>query len=50
MKIPQVEIGKREIEDVPLVESAPRYTATDADESDQSLLGETPKGDEGQSK
>jgi DNA recombination protein RmuC len=27
-----VEIGKREIEDVPRVESAPRYTAADADE------------------
>ncbi|QFT77127.1 DNA recombination protein RmuC [Erythrobacter sp. THAF29] len=29
-----IEIGKREIEDVPLVESAPRYTAQDADEVD----------------
>lgn len=27
-----VDIGKREIEDVPLVESAPRYNAADADE------------------
>jgi len=26
-----IEIGKREIEDVPLVESAPRYTGTDGD-------------------
>ena len=28
-----IEIGKREIEEVPLVESAPRYTASDADAS-----------------
>ena len=28
-----IEIGKREIEDVPLVESAPRYTGSDADET-----------------
>jgi DNA recombination protein RmuC len=27
-----IEIGKREIEDVPLVESAPRYTGTEAEE------------------
>jgi DNA recombination protein RmuC len=27
-----VEIGKREIEDVPLVESAPRYTGGDVEE------------------
>lgn len=27
-----IEIGKREIEDVPLVESAPRYTGSDVDE------------------
>ncbi len=29
-----IEIGKREIEDVPLVESAPRYNAADAEEID----------------
>jgi DNA recombination protein RmuC len=29
-----IEIGKREIEDVPLVESAPRYTAADSGEPD----------------
>ncbi len=30
-----IEIGKREIEEVPLVESAPRYNAKDADEADK---------------
>ncbi len=29
-----IEIGKREIEEVPLVEGAPRYSAKDADEAD----------------
>ncbi len=29
-----IEIGKREIEEVPLVESAPRYNAKDADDAD----------------
>ncbi|MEO0643264.1 MAG: DNA recombination protein RmuC [Pseudomonadota bacterium] len=37
-----IEIGKREIEDVPLVESAPRYNAEDADgvDSEFPLLGD----------
>ena len=37
-----IEIGKREIEDVPLVENAPRYNASDAAavESDYPLLGD----------
>lgn len=35
-----IEIGKREIEDVPLVESAPRYTAQDVQEPASPLLVE----------
>ncbi len=33
-----LEIGKREIEEVPLIEGAPRYTAADLTEGDDSLL------------
>mgnify|MGYP000601518240 CR=1 FL=1 len=33
-----IEIGKREIEEVPLVEGAPRYTAQDADEAERSAI------------
>ena len=32
-----IEIGKREIEEVPLVESAPRYTGEDADTAERAL-------------
>ncbi|MEL6709207.1 MAG: DNA recombination protein RmuC, partial [Pseudomonadota bacterium] len=43
-----IEIGKREIDDVPLVESAPRYNAADAAEvtSEFPLLGENDAGGE----
>jgi DNA recombination protein RmuC len=33
-----LEIGKREIEEVPLIEGAPRYTAADLTEGEDSLL------------
>ena len=33
-----VEIGKREIEEVPLVESAPRYTQADVDDTEAGAL------------
>lgn len=33
-----IEIGKREIEDVPLVESAPRYTGVDVDSAKEAAL------------
>ena len=35
-----IEIGKREIEDVPLVETAPRYTRSDGEESASALLAD----------
>ena len=43
-----IEIGKREIDDVPLVESAPRYNAADAAEvtNEFPLLGENDAGGE----
>jgi len=39
-----IEIGKREIDDVPLVESAPRYTAEDSDATEEPAL--PPAGDD----
>ena len=36
-----IEIGKREIEDVPLVESSPRYGAADEDAALPQLAGDT---------
>ena len=37
-----IEIGKREIEDVPLVESTPRYNAADAAEAQESSGARSP--------
>ncbi|WP_114520396.1 DNA recombination protein RmuC [Altererythrobacter sp. ZODW24] len=39
-----IEIGKREIEEVPLVESAPRYTSADVEKQHQLGTDETPEG------
>ncbi len=38
-----IEIGKREIEEVPLVENAPRYTAADVEADEQAALADKSK-------
>jgi len=38
-----IEIGKREIEEVPLVESAPRYNSDDVDTPEDSGMDDTKK-------
>ena len=44
-----IEIGKREIEDVPLVESAPRYTSSDVEEPATARLVEGTREEAGES-
>lgn len=43
-----IEIGKREIEEIPLVENAPRYTGADIQEPEMPSLVETAAEEEGQ--
>lgn len=41
-----IEIGKREIEEIPLVENSPRYTAADLAEPDEALLIDSKESEE----